>query len=384
MRATVTAKVKLDVTPEANAALAATQAAYVRALNLTSEVAHRTGVTGGIDLHHLTYRDVRAATRLPANLTCSARAVVAEAYAREPKPERRHRWRDRAGIRFDARTLTLKLTERRATLSTLSGRVGVGLVISDYHRQYLDGSWDIAATATLTRSNGAWFLHLVCTREVEESTATGVLGVDAGIKRVATTSGATVHRGGPISQLRRRRFRQRRSLSTGHPSRGQRRLRQRLREREHRAVEWRLWNVANAIVREAIASGCGRIALEELTHIRTRIRAAKKQRVIQQGWPFASLQAKVTHVASKHGIGVEWVDARNTSRGCNRCGHVDEANRADQSTFRCVACSHTVNADVHAAFNIRDRCVDLGCAARKPALATGSRLSNTREVRLAG
>jgi putative transposase len=384
MRATVTTRIKLDVTPEADVALLATQTAYVRALNRTSEVAFHTGTTRALDLHHLTYRDVRAATGLPANLTCSARAIVAEAYTREPTPERRHRWRHRAGVRFDARTLTVKLAESSATLTTLSGRVRVRLIVSTYHRQYLDGSWHIASTATLTRRDGAWYLHLVCTREVEPSPATGVLGVDAGIRRIATTSGATVHPGGTISQLRRRRFRQRRSLSTGHLSRGQRRLRKRLRQREHRAVEWRLWNVANRIVREAIARGCGRIALEELTHIRTRIRAAKKQRLIQQGWPFASLQAKVAHVATRHGIRVEWVDARNTSRGCNRCGHVEEANRPDQATFRCVACSHTLNADLHAAFNIRDRCVGLGCAARKPALATGSRLSNTRKARLAG
>lgn len=373
MRATVTAKIKLDVTPEVDATLSATQSAYVAALNQTSGVACQSGVVNPVALHHMTYRDVRATTGLPANLVCSARSVVAEAYKREPKPKRRHTWRDSAGVRYDARTLTLNLSTEHATLTTLAGRVRASLLIADYHRQYLDGSWEVASTATLTRVKGVWYLHLVCTRDVPEATAPGTLGVDAGIKRIATTSGGTVHKGGSMGQIRRRRSRQRRSLSTGHKSRGQRRLLQQLGQREHRAVEWKLWNVANEIVREAIRTGCGRIALEDLTHIRARIRSAKKQRLIQQGWPFASLQAKIAHVASKHGIAVEWVDARNTSRTCNRCGHVDKANRPDQSTFRCVNCSHTLNADLMASLNIRDRCVGFGCGAV-------NRRSNTRPV----
>ena len=354
MQATVTAKVKLDVTAEVSAALAATQAAYVRALNLTSQVAFTSRVSNAVALHHLTYRDVRAATGLPSNLTCSARAVVADAYKREPKPKRRHAWKDTAGVRYDARTLTLKLDLQHATLTTLSGRVRARLVICDYHRQYLDGTWEVATTAALTRSKGTWYLHLVCTREVLSSNAPGLLGVDAGIRRIASTSGGTVHKGGSVSHLRRRRFRQRRSLSTGHKTRGRRRLLHRLGQREHRAVEWKLWNVANRIVREALAEGCGTIVLERLTGIRERIRAAKKHRLIQQGWPFASLQAKIGHVAGKHGIHVEWVDARNTSRTC-RCGHCEKGNRVSQSVFRCAVCGYSHNADLVAAFNIRNR-----------------------------
>ena len=130
-------------------------------------------------------------------------------------------------------------------------------------------------------------------------------------------------------------------------------------------MEWKLWNVANDIVRGAIATDCGTIAVEDLTHIRTRIRAAKKQRLIEQGWPFASLQTKVRHVASRHGIKVVEVDARNTSRTC-RCGHVDKASRIDQSNFRCTHCGHSLNADLNAAFNIRARHVSSGCGACKP------------------
>ena len=363
MKNVATIRIKLDMGPESASALDATRAAYVVALNLTSAVAFDCKITSGVTLHHATYRDVRAATTLPANLVCSARAVVAEAYTRDPS--RKHRFRDHAAMRYDARTLTVNLAKGFATLSTLTGRVRVSPVLCDYHRRYLDGSWAFVKGATVKRSGKAWTLHLTCNRDVPESDKPGVLGVDAGIKRVATTSGAKVHKGGSISQIRRRKFRQRRDLqrkTAGQgKTRGQRRLLKRLAGSEHRAVEWRLWNVANAVVNEAIATGCGAIAVEDLKGIRSRIRTAKKQRLIQQGWPFASFQAKLAHVAGRHGIRVVAVDPRDTSRTCNRCGHVAKANRTSQSLFRCVHCGHSLNADFNASLNIRDRCVGSGC-----------------------
>lgn len=365
MKAAVTLRIKLDMAPAVSARLAETRRAYVDAMNRTSAVAHERQITSGVTLHHATYRDVREATRLPSNLVCTARAVVAEAYTRDRT--RRHRWNDRAAMRYDARTLRFDLGGEFATLSTLTGRVRVALILCDYHRRFLDGTWTFAKGATVKQVGKVWYLHLTAEREIPDSEAPGVLGIDAGIKRISTSSRGTVHKGGSISQIRRRKFRQRRQLqrkTAGQSkTRAQRRLLKRLAGSETRAVEWRLWNVANSIVREAVATGCGTIAVEDLTGIRGRIKAAKKQRLIQQGWPFASLQAKIRHVASKHGVKVVTVDARDTSRTCNRCGHIDKANRVDQATFRCTACGHSLNADHHASLNIRDRCDDFGCDA---------------------
>lgn len=361
MKTTATVRIKLDMSVESSSKLDATRAAYVVALNLTSAVAFDRKIASGVTLHHATYRDVRGATGLPANLVCTARAVVAESYTRDLS--RKHRWRDHAAVRYDGRTARVELDKGYATLATLSGRVRVALVIGEYQRRFLDNSWNFAKGVTLKRSGKAWILHVVATKDVPDADRSGVLGVDAGIKRIATTSGGKVHKGGSISQMRRRKFRQRRELQkAGHKSRNQRRLLKRLAGSEHRAVEWKLWNVASAIVNEAITSDCGTIAVEDLKGIQGRIRAAKKQRLIQQGWPFASLQAKIRHVASRHGIAVAEVDARNTSRTC-RCGHIDKASRVDQSTFTCTHCGHSLNADLNAAFNIRARHVSSGCPA---------------------
>ena len=46
------------------------------------------------------------------------------------------------------------------------------------------------------------------------------------------------------------------------------------------------------------------------------------------------------------------VPARNTSRACAECGHVEKDNRKEQAHFKCLACGHTDNADLNAARNI--------------------------------
>ncbi len=359
MKATVTLKIKIETTQQAAQSLSETQKAYVVALNHTSQVAFDKQIFNSVALHHITYRDMRDVTKLPANLVCSARNVVAEAYKRDK--EKRHRWKETAAMRYDARTLTVKLDQQYATLTTLDGRARVNLVLSDYHRQYLDRTWEVEPTAVISRKGRVWYLHLIVTRDVAESQSDGVVGVDSGIVRIATVNTGKTFNGGTIKHIRERRFKQRRDLqSARRKSRNQRRLLKRLAGKEKRSVDWLLWNVANGIVDEALKAGAGTIAIEDLKGIRTRIKCAKKQRLIMHGWPFASLFAKIRHVAGKRGVKVVSVDARNTSRRC-RCGHVDKANRTTQSTFRCVVCGYSHNADYVASHNVAVRYVEQRC-----------------------
>jgi hypothetical protein len=146
MRQTATLKLKLLLSEEGAAKLHTTRAAYVRALNHTSHVAFSTGVHGQTALHHKTYREVRARTGLGANLTCSARAVVAEQYTREAAPKKAHRFREDAAVRYDERTVSFNLVKMEATLNTLkknqrvtatAGRTGASRrrVVALEHRQ---------------------------------------------------------------------------------------------------------------------------------------------------------------------------------------------------------------------------------------------------------
>src|SRR5262245_48437327 len=96
MKATVTLKIKLETTEHAAQSLSETQQAYLVALNQTSGVAFDKKIFNSVALHHITYRDVRELTKLPANLVCSARNLVAEAYKRDKQTH--HRWKETAAF----------------------------------------------------------------------------------------------------------------------------------------------------------------------------------------------------------------------------------------------------------------------------------------------
>jgi len=89
-----------------------------------------------------------------------------------------------------------------------------------------------------------------------------------------------------------------------------------------------------------------------LTHIRSQVKARKKQRNRLHNWGFAQLRAFIEYKAKRAGVPVSIVDPRNTSRQCCACGHVAKKNRKTQSEFLCVACGHSNNADHNAAGNI--------------------------------
>jgi transposase len=121
------------------------------------------------------------------------------------------------------------------------------------------------------------------------------------------------------------------------------------------------------------------LALEDLTHIRTRVTVGRKQRDQLHSWSFADLRAKVEYKAERRGVPLVLVDARYTSQQCSCCGHTCRSNRPSQSVFKCVSCGHSAHADTNAAVNIGRRaavsppyavCV-LGL---KPATTASSRL----------
>ena len=69
----------------------------------------------------------------------------------------------------------------------------------------------------------------------------------------------------------------------------------------------------------------------------------------------SSLKQEVEHIARKYYIAVSTVHPSYTSKMCPNCGCIDDKNRPNQETFKCVECGHENNADLNAAINIKNR-----------------------------
>ena len=72
--------------------------------------------------------------------------------------------------------------------------------------------------------------------------------------------------------------------------------------------------------------------------------------ILDQGW--SEFRRQIEYKLNWLGGQMVLVNPRNTSRKCSVCGHTCKENRTTQSTFFCVECGHTQNADLNASLNI--------------------------------
>jgi putative transposase len=73
---------------------------------------------------------------------------------------------------------------------------------------------------------------------------------------------------------------------------------------------------------------------------------------------WGELVLKIEYLAAKHGKVVIKVNPKHTSQKCQNCGHIDALSRNEEK-FICTSCGHMAHADINAAKNIRDRCLEI-------------------------
>ena len=72
----------------------------------------------------------------------------------------------------------------------------------------------------------------------------------------------------------------------------------------------------------------------------------------------SNLKAEVEHIGRKYDIAVSTVQSYYTSKMCPICGCIEDENRTTQEDFSCIECGHSLNADMNAAINIKNRVLE--------------------------
>ena len=218
--------------------------------------------------------------------------------------------------------------------------------------------------AVLKRAGGRWMATVCYEVEVpgraDDSTVTGI---DRNVRQVASCDGQAVrfHHGPDTTRLeaRTRRY-QRRMARQQRGSNRRERTRRRLarttqrlatvRHNWHHQVSRRLATgtvvLENLSTRSMTKSAKG-TAEEPGTNVRAK--TGLNRVILATGW--GALEQMLAYKAPR----VVKVSAKDTSRTCHACGHVDPASRQSQATFQCVACGHADHANANAARNIRRR-----------------------------
>lgn len=348
----LTAKVKLIPTEAQADSLKRTLETANSACNFISDIAWSNRVFGKFQVQKLTYHEVKADFGLTAQLIIRCIAKVADAYkvSKAAKCE----FKPLGSIAFDSRVLSWKLDKNEISIWTVDGRQKMGFFAHPRAKELLSSN---RGESDLCLIDGEFYLFTSC--EIDEPTPKDVddfLGVDFGIKNIASDSDGNQYSGSKVTALRKRHNRLRAKLQAKQ-TRSSRKLLAKRRHKENRFAKDVNHCIAKDLVQRAKDTARG-IALEDLTGIRERVTVVRKAQRNELGsWAFHDLRVKIAYKAQLHGVPVLLVDPRNTSRACSACGCIDKANRKSQASFLCVACGHSANADYNAAVNIRSRAI---------------------------
>jgi putative transposase len=346
--------VKLVPTTDQHASLLRTLETFNAACNAIAAIAFAERCANKIALQRLVYYDIREQFGLSSQMTIRAISKVSEAYKRDKKIQ--PRFRPHGAMVYDERICSFPRIDR-VSLLTLDGRVEVPFRFGAYAEGTLQRT---RGQADLLYRDGTFLLAI--TVDAPEPTPTEsneFLGVDLGIIQLATTSDGEFlnYSAGPkhghVNQVRARYSRFRQKLQKKGTKSAKRLLKKRS-GREKRFSKDVNHCLSKAVVSTAKGTGRG-IALEDLTHIRSRVNGSQRHRRVLHTWSFFQLRAFIAYKAALAGVRVIYVNPAYTSQTCSACGHREKANRKSQSKFLCRSCGFSAHADVNAAVNIRAR-----------------------------
>jgi IS605 OrfB family transposase len=353
MNMQITMKLRIRADDEQVRVLKETVQAYTGSFNRVCATGYKKRRVNGVELHHATYRQERENTDLPSQLVCSARMKATEALksvrALKKKGRKVSVPRSRnCPVRYDARSATVRLTAGTASLATLDGRQHVSFEVPPHHADRID--WDVCSADLCTDRRSRLWIHVVVKKDISKPEPTGeVMGVDLGVRRPAVTSNNQFLGQRHWREVEDRNFRIKRALQ----AKGTKSAKRHLKKLAGRVNRFRR-DCDHVLSKQIVASveGGATIAMEDLTDIRTRVKARRKQRRRLHAWSFARLKGFVDYKAELVGVHVVAVDPRYTSQKCSRCGKRDRRSRKSQSEFRCTGCGFRLNADLNAARNI--------------------------------
>lgn len=345
----LTAKVKLDTNKEQFEALKHTMIMSNKACNLISERAWQSEIFGQYNLHKLTYQTAKEQFNLSAQIVVRCIAKVADSYKLDKKTQRKFKLL--GAISYDSRILSWKTEKQFVSIWTSKGRLKIPYLCGERQKELLKSQ---QGETDLVLIDNVFYLHTTCNIEnPKPEDFTDVIGVDRGIKNIATLSTGDNFASNQLLSVRCR-YRNIRKKLQKKGTRSAKRLLAKRKRKETRFATHTNHVISKAIVAKAKDTKSS-IILEDLKNIRKRTTVRKKQRATHHSWGFHQLASFVEYKALLAGVPVLYVDPRNTSRECIACGHIDKANRKSQSVFSCVKCGYTANADLNAAMVIANR-----------------------------
>src|SRR3989338_2509371 len=345
-----TISIELECSKEKVTPLVDTGQLFAKACNLIATFAAENRCWNKHDLHHLCYYSVRDSfPALGSQMVCSAIKKVCGAYKalkiQKNQEVPKMCFKEGSSIHYDKRTYSLK--GEVLSLFTVKGRIQCRLKPGNFQTAYLEKG--MPKEGELIQKEGRWFFNLVL--DIPDPVPLkegGLLAVDVGENNLAATSNGTLNGGGKLRHKRDKFLARRRKLQSNGSKSAKRKLK-RISGRERRHVKETNHIVSKAIVEEAVKSGAKIIVMENLTHIRKRIKGNKRMRSRLHRWSWSELQEFVEYKAQACGISILYVNPAYTSQTCSKCLSLGSRHK---HRFKCSNCGRYQHSDRNAAVNL--------------------------------
>jgi putative transposase len=226
------------------------------------------------------------------------------------------------------------------------------LVVSDYHRRYLDDESLSLGSLTLLpdrvivairKHPPKLYAHeSVVSLDTNERSLDGVLAKEGRITAVVKAEFFEVSVIQSVHHDRRKRLQKKKS----HDRRTAKRLCAREGMREHHRIDYRMHEVANAVLSFA-EERRSMIVLEDLSGIRPMMNRQLNRRI--SIWPRRKLHQIIEYKAAWRGIPVVKVDPRYSSRKCPVCGRIQDSRKGAE--FVC-GCGWHMDRHINASINL--------------------------------
>ena len=357
---TITTKVRIYPTPEQEESLKKTQKSYINGCNIVSQWVKNNEELSQKKINSALYSTIRENTGLGAQMSQSVIKTVIGTYKTIHSSNKK--WsilpeykKNRVDL-VRGRDYSL-LKDKRLSIGTIDGRIKVpytdnpSLPLHDH----------ILGTATLVYKHGKWIMHIPITiniEEVSDSDIENVMGIDIGLRFLATSydsTGKTKFYSGKEVKRKRAHYKQLRSDLQRKNTRSSRRRLNTIGNRENRWMTDVNHQLSKALVESVDKPTL--FVLEDLTGIRSATEVVcKKNRYYQVSWAFYQLRSMIEYKSQKDGHKCIAVDPKNTSRACPKCGFTSKKNRNNKKhLFTCQSCNYSSNDDRVGAMNIHNK-----------------------------
>jgi len=267
------------------------------------------------------------------------------------KSQRRNRRKtkpvfNRPVLNLDSRFLDIQLDRNSFDLWFKLHSLGDKIVLKLPSRKHkhmldlLDRGYLIKQSSRLRKAGDKYYLDLYAERAVPKPIAEGnTVGFDCGYKTLLADSEGVEH-GQELEKVYEKISRKKQ---------GSKAFKRSLAERDQ---------LINRTVNRLDLQEVKEVVVEDLKSVKHKSRGQIRKSFNNklQRWSYPKVLGKLASVCEEAGITFTKVNPAYTSQTCSECGVQDKASRKGK-TFACVSCGMTMDADLNAACNIRNRAV---------------------------